>query len=129
MAYRTLMVGTDGSDTAVRAVEAATRLAKRLGSQLQIVCAFGGGVDQQTAIEVLRYARDAVRREGVETKTHMREGAPDEVLSALGLEQGADMIVVGNVGMGKARRLRLGGVAEQVAHGAPCDVLIVRPRT
>jgi nucleotide-binding universal stress UspA family protein/nitrite reductase/ring-hydroxylating ferredoxin subunit len=30
--------------------------------------------------------------------------------------------------MGKARRLRLGGVAERAAHSAPCDVLIVRTR-
>jgi nucleotide-binding universal stress UspA family protein/nitrite reductase/ring-hydroxylating ferredoxin subunit len=39
---------------------------------------------------------------------------------------GADLIVVGSVGMGKARRFRLGAIAEETAHEAPCDVLIVR---
>ncbi len=125
MAYQRIMVGTDGSETAVRAVAAASRLAKRLGSRVHIVTAFGDNVDKETAVEVLRYAREAVRADGVETKTHMLEGTPDEVLTQLADLHGADVIVVGNVGMGKARRFKLGGIAEQVAHGAPCDVLIV----
>jgi nucleotide-binding universal stress UspA family protein/nitrite reductase/ring-hydroxylating ferredoxin subunit len=41
---------------------------------------------------------------------------------------GVDLIVVGNVGMGRARRFKLGGIAEQVAHEAPCDVLIIHTR-
>ena len=125
MAYQRILVGTDGSETAVRAVAAATRLAKRLGSKVHIATAFGGNVDKETAVEVVRYARQAVRAEGVETQTHLLEGSPDEVLTELAERHGADVIVVGNVGMGKARRFKLGGIAEQVAHGAPCDVLIV----
>ncbi|HEV3473832.1 MAG TPA: universal stress protein [Actinomycetota bacterium] len=127
MGYRSIMVGTDGSETATRAVRAATTLAKSfMGAQVQIVCAHGaGGVDEEVAKEVLRYAREAVRAQGLETRTHMRAGDPDSVITELAERQGADLIVVGNVGMGKARRFKLGGIAEQVAHGAPCDVLIV----
>lgn len=128
MGYRTIMVGTDGSETAVLAVRAVTRLAKRFGAVVHIVCAHGNGVDEQTAIEVLRYAREAVRAEGVETKTHMRAGAPAEVMKDLAATHGVDLIVVGNVGMGKARRFKLGGIAEEVAHEAPCDVLIIHTR-
>lgn len=122
------MVGTDGSTTATRALGAATALARRLGAQLRIVTAFGGNLDQDAATAVLRDSRGAVRAEGVETKTHLQKGAPDEVITALADREGADLIVVGNVGMGKASRFRLGGIAEQVAHGAPCDVLIVHTR-
>ncbi|MGH2661542.1 MAG: universal stress protein [Actinomycetota bacterium] len=126
MGYRTIMVGTDGSETAAIAVRAATGLAERFGGTVHIVTAHTEtGVDEQTAIEVLRYAREAVRREGVETKTHMRKGQPAEVINDLAAVHGADVIVVGNVGMGKARRFRLGGIAEQVTVEAPCDVLIV----
>jgi nucleotide-binding universal stress UspA family protein/nitrite reductase/ring-hydroxylating ferredoxin subunit len=128
MGYRTIMVGTDGSETAVLAVRAVTRLAKRFGAVVHIVCAHGDGVDEQTAIEVLRYAREAVRAEGVETKTHMRAGSPAEVMKELAATHGVDLIVVGNVGMGKARRFKLGGIAEEVAHEAPCDVLIIHTR-
>jgi nucleotide-binding universal stress UspA family protein/nitrite reductase/ring-hydroxylating ferredoxin subunit len=128
MGYRTIMVGTDGSETAVLAVRAVTRLAKRFGAVVHIVCAHGDGVDEQTAIEILRYAREAVRGEGVETKTHMRVGPPAMAMKDLAVRHGIDMIVVGNVGMGKARRFKLGGIAEQVAHEAPCDVLIIHTR-
>ena len=83
MGYRTIMVGTDGSETAVLAVGAATRLATRLGAVVHIVCAHGNGVDEPTAVEVLRYAREAVRAEGAETKTHMRQGSPPGVMKEL----------------------------------------------
>jgi nucleotide-binding universal stress UspA family protein len=122
------MVGTDGSSTATRATTAATRLAKRLGAQVQVVTAYGANLDQEAATAALQDARSAVREEGVETRTHLREGSPDDVITALADQQGVDLIVVGNVGMGKASRFRLGGMAEQVAHGAPCDVLIVHTR-
>jgi nucleotide-binding universal stress UspA family protein/nitrite reductase/ring-hydroxylating ferredoxin subunit len=128
MGYRSIMVGTDGSETAVLAVRAATGLARRFGATVQLVCGHGNGVDEPTAIEVLRYARDAVRGQGVETKTHMRAGQPAQVIKELAELHGADIIVVGNVGMGRARRFKLGGIAEQVAHEAPCDVLIVHTR-
>lgn len=129
MGYRNVMVGTDGSETAVLAVRAATGLAKRFGATVHIVCAHGdGSVDEQTAIEVLRYAREAVRREGVETKTHLHEGPAPQVIKQLAGLHDVDVIVVGNVGMGRARRFRLGGIAEQIAHEAPCDVLIVHTR-
>lgn len=122
------MVGTDGSNTAGRATAAATRLARRLGAELQIVTAFGDDLGKETCTAVLRDAREAVQREGVETKTHLRRGSPDEVITELADREGVDLIVVGNVGMGKASRFRLGGIAERVAHGAPCDVLIVHTR-
>lgn len=127
MGYRSIMVGTDGSQTATRAVRAAASLARSfMGARVQIVCAHGvGGVDEDGAGEVLRYAREAVRAEGVETTTHTGQGDPDSVITELAEQQDTDLIVVGSVGMGKARRFRLGGIAEQVAHGAPCDVLIV----
>jgi nucleotide-binding universal stress UspA family protein/nitrite reductase/ring-hydroxylating ferredoxin subunit len=127
MGYRTILVGTDGSDTATVAVRAATGLAKRFGGVVRIVCAHGEqGPDEETAKEVLHYARDAVRAQGVETKTHMKAGEPPDVINELADLHGVDVIVVGSVGMGKARRFRLGGIAERVAVEAPCDVLVVR---
>jgi nucleotide-binding universal stress UspA family protein/nitrite reductase/ring-hydroxylating ferredoxin subunit len=122
------MVGTDGSTTATRATAAATRLANQLRARLRIVTAFGANLDQEAAAAVLRDAANAVRSEGVETESHLQQGSPDEVITSLAEREDADLIVVGNVGMGKASRFRLGGIAEKVAHGAPCDVLIVHTR-
>ena len=38
----------------------------------------------------------------------------------------ADLVVVGDIGMGQERRLRLGGVPDRISHAAPCSVLVVR---
>ena len=128
MAYRTILVGTDGSNTARRATEAAARLASRLRAGLTIATAYGGGLEPETATAVLRDAAEGARELGVEPETSMEEGAPDEVLTAVAERTDADLVVVGEVGMGKPSRFRLGGIAERVAHAAPCDVLVVRTR-
>ena len=123
--YRTIVVGTDGSETAARALARAAQVARHVGSRLVIVCASAPvGMTDDVAEEVLSYARDAARRQGVDAETVLREGDPANVIAAVAGETGADLIVVGNVGMGKARRLRLGGVAEHVATQTPCDVLV-----
>ena len=128
MGYRSILVGTDGSETALLAVRSASRLARPFRAEVQIVCAHGDGLEEPTATEALRGAREAAGAEGVEATTHMQKGQPAEVMKELAGLYGADIIVVGNVGMGKARRFKLGGIAERVAHQAPCDVLIVHTR-
>ncbi len=125
MGYRTILVGTDGSETAAIALRKATALAKQCGATLVIVCAHGGPVTDKDAQEILSHARQAVRERGVETQTVMQEGEPAEVVIDVAEVRGADLIVVGNVGMGRARRFRLGGVPDRVAHYAPTDLLIV----
>jgi nucleotide-binding universal stress UspA family protein/nitrite reductase/ring-hydroxylating ferredoxin subunit len=128
VAYRTILVGTDGSSTATRAATAARRLARSLRGRLGIVTAFGVNLDEGAAAAVLRDASEACRVDDVPATTHLVEGAPAEAVARLAEEQDADLIVVGNIGMGKANRFRLGGIAERVAHDAPCDVLIVHTR-
>jgi nucleotide-binding universal stress UspA family protein/nitrite reductase/ring-hydroxylating ferredoxin subunit len=124
--YRTIVVGTDGSDTATRALDKAARLARHVGGRIVIVTASAPiGMTDDVAEEVLSYARDAVRRAGVEAETVLREGNPAEVVTAVAAEVDADLIAVGNVGMGRSRRLRLGGVAEHVAIRSPSDLLVV----
>ena len=124
--YRTIVVGTDGSDTASRAVEKAARLAGHVGGRVVLVTASAPiGMTDDVAEQVLSYAREAVRRHGVEAETVLREGPAAEVVTAVADEVDADLIAVGNVGMGKARRIRLGGVAEHVAVRSPADVLVV----
>jgi nucleotide-binding universal stress UspA family protein len=126
MGYRTILIGTDGSETAEIAVRKATALAKRFEAQLLIVCVHGSGrVTKKLAPEILHDARQAARDQGVETATVMREGDPAEVLVDVAEVRGADLIVVGNLGMGRATRFRLGGVPDRVAHSSPADLLIV----
>ena len=127
MGYRTIVAGTDGSETASRAVDKAARLAKITGARLVLVSAVPAeDPSTEAAEQLLREAQQTAQRRGVDAEIQYPEGRPGEVLSQVAASESADLIVVGSVGMGKVRRFSLGGVAEQAAHTAPCDVLIVR---
>lgn len=129
MGYRKIVVGTDGSATAFRAQHKAVRFARKVGAEVLVTCAFGPtGIDSSTASDNVARARKSAERYGVQVKPVVREGAAGETLAEVARSEEADLIVVGDVGMGQAHRFRLGGVAEHAAHSAPCDVLIVRTR-
>ncbi|HEX8975283.1 MAG TPA: universal stress protein [Solirubrobacteraceae bacterium] len=138
-----IVVGTDGSDTAERAVAEAVRLAKALGGELHIVAAFtplrGARIagaptgaaqvwaphpdDQVEAI--LSEAASRVRLAEVPFTTHAVQDDPADALVHVAEQVGASMIVVGSKGMHGARRLALGNVPNKVSHHARCNVLIV----
>ncbi|MGH2705074.1 MAG: universal stress protein [Actinomycetota bacterium] len=128
MGYRTILVGTDGSQTALRAQHRAARLAKRLGARLVIATAAPRGARPSSSEQALIAAAEAASADGVAAETALRDGDPGEALAQAASEVAADLIVVGNVGMGRVHRFKLGSVAEQTAHAAPCDVLIVHTR-
>lgn len=129
MGYRTIVVGTDGSPTAYRAQHKAVRFAKRVGARVVVTCAHGPtGLDLHAATRTVERARESAQQHGVRATTAIRRAEAGDALADVAREEGADLIVVGDVGMGKARRFRLGGAAEHAAHAAPCDVLIARTR-
>jgi nucleotide-binding universal stress UspA family protein len=55
---------------------------------------------------------------------HVRTGEPAREIVAIAREEGADLVILGSVGMKGAGRL-LGSVPNTVSHRAPCDVLVV----
>ena len=132
-----IVVGTDGSDTAKRAVAEAVRLAKALGAELHVVSAYEPlrGVKVEGAAEVaplpdavvestLAQAAAVGRFADVEVSTHAVRADPADALLDLAGEVGASLIVVGNQGMHGAKRI-LGSVPNSVSHKASCNVLIV----
>jgi nucleotide-binding universal stress UspA family protein len=142
MTYRTIVVGTDGSDSAERAVEQAVDLAAVDAARLVIVTAFerrGSRPDERIPADVrwmmtdpnaaerhARHARHlAAERDVRDVVVQALEGEPAaELLDAAGTF-GADLIVVGSVGLTGGARFLLGSVASSVLHHAPCDVLVV----
>ena len=144
---RSIVVGTDGSETAAKAVREAADLAAAVGAALNIVSAYVP-VSNQRLREEARQAPDDVQwqvtpREDVDSMLddavevvteagvkdvhkHAREGDPADAILDVAEEQGADLIVVGNKGMSGAKRFLLGSVPNKVSHHAPCSVLIVR---
>jgi len=142
--YKTLVVGTDGSPTADKAVAAAAELARSWGSELHIVTAFrtprsgmgsaagselvDSGAGQALAEEAARaVGLAAIERfgDGIAGEAHGVQGNADDVILATAADVGADLIVVGSKGMQGARRY-LGSVPNSVAHGADCAVLVVK---
>jgi nucleotide-binding universal stress UspA family protein len=123
--FRTIVVGTDGSDSARQAVREAVELAAAPGASIELVSAYAPGrrVDVETT---LREAGEAVEAAGVAVRTYAREGDAADAILDVAEEQGADLIVVGNKGMTGAKRFLLGSVPNKVSHHAPCSVLIIR---
>ncbi len=146
MAYQSIVVGTDGSATAERAVLQAVRLATGAGARLIVVSAYtpgeGGaaGIDVDSVPSDVRYTLTdrvqaeelaqrgrALAKEAGEAKVVVQAdaGDPSRVLLAVAGEFDADLIVVGSKGLTSHAHFILGSVAAHVAHHAPCDVLVV----
>jgi nucleotide-binding universal stress UspA family protein len=129
-----IIVGTDGSDTAERAVDRAGELASALGANVHVVSVYsddrtplagaGRQGDQAHAQQAIDRAQERLAKQGVQSEAHLSNREAGRELVAVANEQGAQMIVVGNRGMTGTRRV-LGGVPNYVSHHAHCDVVIV----
>jgi 3-phenylpropionate/trans-cinnamate dioxygenase ferredoxin reductase subunit len=126
MGYRKIVVGTDGSVTATAARDAAIRLAKRFRAGLHVVCAYEPPrMNRQVAEDVIRRSLDAASRQKVESTGEIGQADPAEMILDAAERENADLVVVGNKGMGQPARFKLGSVPDRIAHFTPCDLLIV----
>jgi nucleotide-binding universal stress UspA family protein len=144
--FKSIVVGTDGSDTASQAVRQAVDLAAAVGAEIELVSAYEpvpaqrlreerrqAPEDLQWAINpredvdaTLEAAASVARAAGVAVSVYPRQGDPADAVLDVAEEREADLIVVGNKGMTGAKRFLLGSVPNKVSHHAPCSVLIIR---
>lgn len=145
-AYQHIVVGTDGSDTSLAAVDRAGALAGATGATLVIVCAYeplrrdeivkaqdqlGADVGYQIvgsapAEDTVSRARDrAVKAGAGRVETSVSRGDPAKVLRAAVRTYKAELLVVGNLGLNTLAGRILGSVPAEVARHAGVDVLIV----
>jgi nucleotide-binding universal stress UspA family protein len=148
MMYKSIVVGSDGSSTAMSAVREAARLAKTTGASVHLVGAYqtgaglaaaatglgaptlAAGVDADDQIrkmteEHLRRCADELAEDGIQTEVYAVAANPASAILDVAQANDSDLIVVGSRGMTGARRV-LGSVPNTVAHHAPCSVLIVK---
>ena len=116
--YKTLVVGTDGSPTADKAVQAAADLARSLGcgaahrhGRQRAATRHGRGVGRRPGRQRRRpgpgrgggpgrgRGGDREVRRGPEAEAHAAQGNPDDVILNTAVDVGADLIVVGSKGM------------------------------
>ena len=141
--FRSIVVGTDGSQTADEAVRQAAEMASVLGARVHLVCVYettaGGGEagDARGEQGWARGTRDAVdatlarsaavfAAAGVEVDLYAQRGDPADAILDVAEERDADLIIVGNRGRTGAKRFLLGSVPNRISHHAPCAVLIIR---
>jgi nucleotide-binding universal stress UspA family protein len=148
--FKSIVVGTDGSERASEAVLAAARLAAtqpeavlhivtvqkplspsavaagEMAAAAPVAAERSWEEEIKTELQdtLARAAETAKRACDTRIETHARFGSPAEVLCDLAAHLQADLIVVGNRGMQGGRRF-LGSVPNTVSHHAPCSVLIV----
>jgi nucleotide-binding universal stress UspA family protein len=144
--FKSIVVGTDGSDTANQAVRQAVELALAVGASIDLVSAYApvpaqrlseerrqAPEDLQWAITpredvdaTLAAAAEIAQQAGVNVEVFPRQGDPADAILDVAEERDADLIIVGNKGMTGAKRFLLGSVPNKVSHHAPCSVLIIR---
>jgi nucleotide-binding universal stress UspA family protein len=144
--FGSIVVGTDGSETAGEAVRQATELAKAMDAQLHLVSAYEPVSTQRLREERQEVPKDLewmvnpredveatldeavkpIEEADVKVETYSREGDAADAILDVAEEKNADLIVVGNRGMTGAKRFLLGSVPNKVSHHAPCSVMIIR---
>jgi nucleotide-binding universal stress UspA family protein len=133
--FERILVGTDGSESATRAVARAVGIAKQDGAELVVVHAHGdpnigyalageSSPSIERATEIVR-ATENKHAADIAVRTIVREGEAASVLLDVAEEEKVGLIVVGNKGMSGTRRFLQGSVPNRVSHHAQCDVLIV----
>ena len=139
---KSIVVGTDGSPSAVLAVRRAAEIAKGSGARVHLVTAYPdvpaysepiSSSAKRDPINLHEVAESVVARaagelasQDVEVETYAQEGDPAQVILEVALEHDADLIVVGARGLTGFQRFLLGSVSSKLSHHAPCSVMIVR---
>ncbi len=120
--YERILVGTDGSRTAAKAVDRAVELASTTGAKLTVLSVGAGAKALLTAeAEVARH-----RESGVPIDAKAIDGDPAAVLLDEAERGRYDLLVMGNKGMTGVSRFMMGSVPNKVSHHATSTILIVR---
>ncbi|MEP7115041.1 MAG: universal stress protein [Ilumatobacteraceae bacterium] len=138
--YSRIVVGTDGTDRSLIAVDHAARLAAAFAAELHVVAAASPSatidkapsqvpaviaLSDASARAAAKIGHDASKRHGVRVVEHPRVGEPASVLIAVAEAIDADLIVVGNKSMTGHTRKFTGSVPSRLAHQSRRPVLIV----
>jgi len=131
-----ILLGFDGSDGSLKAVDRTCDLAKE-GDEVILLYVHPSlpGEDfgdlsphptQKETWEALRTAVERLRSKGIDASGVFRRGDIVEQIIGVARDLECDLIVVGSSGTGKIESFMLGSVAEKIAKKAPKPVLIVK---
>ncbi|MFB6171974.1 MAG: universal stress protein [Haloarculaceae archaeon] len=145
--YDTILVPTDGSPAADRALQEALALATATGATLHVLYVVDTGSVGWAAVgdeefgaevqQVLEYLQEegetatgeavtAAREAGVEITTAVEDGTPHRVICEYAADHDVDLLVMGTHGRTGLDRYLLGSTTERVVRSASVPVLTVR---
>jgi len=139
--FGTVVVGTDFSADARRALRRASLLAYRPGARVVLAHVFAGLIPSTKAADYAAAVTTRLRasasdlskalarrgRADVEVESRMARGSPPGELGRLATELGAELIVLGRRGRRGLRDLLLGSTAQRIVRGSRSTVLVVGP--
>jgi nucleotide-binding universal stress UspA family protein len=145
VAFKSIVVATDGSRYSTAAASEAIGIAKRNSSKLTVIAVVPAEIATPTDIEFVmtqreliaekemhaaeqnaKAVKDAAQKEGVAVQAFVMTGKPADAVVETAKEKAADLIVVGSHGRTGLERLLMGSVAERVIVLAACAVLVVK---
>jgi len=140
MAFKNILVPTDGSEFTKPAIDRAIELAKAVGGSITAIYVIDhtvfGNIPMDSSVtsvydmmnkeghEATAYVKDLCAKNGVEAKELIVEGAP--VKSIVSVSGDYDIIVMGTLGRTGFAKLMMGSVAERVVRYAKCPVMVIR---
>jgi nucleotide-binding universal stress UspA family protein len=141
-AVERIVVGLDGSNASQVALRWACSAAQAHGATLEVVHAWHPPYSTAYTLAIPPVDAEAIEHAGQELLDRSLDGVdlrgarpPVEKVLVMGsaaqalldAAKGADLVVVGTRGVGGFTGLLLGSVSHQIAHHAPCPVVIVPP--
>jgi ubiquinone biosynthesis protein len=126
-----VMVATDRSETADRAVRWAANVASAYRAELLLLQVLSAADEDGVPEVALSLADEELRRFAEElaggrgrARVVVDDDPAQAILDAVEAEQ-VDVVVVGNVGMGGRKQFLLGNIPNRISHNARCTVIIV----
>ena len=128
-----ILIGVDGSQAAEVACEFVANRTWPIGTRIELVGAISPELikrDRIAARDALRQTLDdrgdSLRKAGLTVSTEIIDGDPADSLVDRAGNTFADLIVVGNRGLGPVGSAVIGSVSAHLIDQAPCPVLVAR---
>ena len=136
-----ILVGIDGSSMSYKAAEVALDLAASLNAHVTAIYVipplpadYGRFFDlsalkvdeEELDRKLMHEVRLMAISKGAKLETKIVRGRPSEVIVSLAEEEGYDLVVLGNTGLGGAYKRMMGSVASEVVNSTKKPVLLVR---
>lgn len=138
--FNSVLVATDGSDHASKAIDQALMIAEQCQGKLTVLCAFDPvptyygepyftqAIEKNTlwADDVIDRAMERIGKPAIQVESTVMQGPAAEAILDVAENRGIDLIVVGVRGLGTLRGALLGSVSQKVAQHSKCPVLIAK---